>query len=179
MLIDEGGVAVGYQDLIREIPDFPRPGILFKDVTTLFKDGKAFRAMVDDLARECRGLQVDMVVAPEARGFALGAPLAYLLGVGFVPARKPGQLPAKTLRAEYELEYGSDALEVHMDAITPGQRVLVVDDLLATGGTTKATIELVEGLGGQVVAVAFLIELTFLQGRNLLSGYEVISLIKD
>ncbi|MCL6450918.1 MAG: adenine phosphoribosyltransferase [Acetobacteraceae bacterium] len=163
---------------IRVIPDFPKPGIRFKDITTLLKDGRAWRAAVDGLAALCRGKGAQLVAAPEARGLILGSALAYALGVGFVPVRKAGKLPAETLRGEYTLEYGKDALEVHRDAVQPGQPVLVADDLLATGGTIKATIDMVEKLGGRVVGVAFLIELTYLPGRSALSGYDVVSLIR-
>jgi adenine phosphoribosyltransferase len=174
------GLELG-QDLIhkiRDIPDFPKPGILFRDITTLLKDGPALRQAIDDLAALCRELEFDLVVAPEARGFIVGVPLAYSLGKGFVPVRKAGKLPAKTRRASYTLEYGEDKLEIHEDAIAAGTRVLVVDDLLATGGTIRSTVDLVEELGGKVVAVAFLIELTALDGRKVLGGYPVLSLLK-
>ncbi len=166
------------KSLIREIPDFPEPGISFKDITTLLKDGRALREAIDRLAEACRGYEAEVVVGPEARGFIIGAPLAYELGLGFVPVRKAGKLPAETVRGEYELEYGKSVLEIHRDAVRPGQKVLVVDDLLATGGTIGATIDLVEELGGEVVAVAFLIELTYLPGRENLKSREVISVIK-
>jgi len=163
--------------MIREIPDFPRPGVNFKDITTLLKDGRAFRQAVDELAGLLKGCEADIVVGPEARGFVMGAVLAYALGKGFVPVRKAGKLPAEVLRGSYELEYGTDVLEIHKDAITPGQKVLVVDDLLATGGTVHASIALVEQLGGVVEKVAFLIELSFLPGREKLKGYDVVSVI--
>jgi adenine phosphoribosyltransferase len=163
--------------LIRDVPDFPVKGILFKDITTLLRDPQAFREAVDGLAARWIGRGIDQVVAIESRGFALGAPLAYILGAGFVPVRKPGKLPAKTISVEYSLEYGTNTLQMHIDAITPGQRVLIVDDLLATGGSAKAAIELVERLGGVVVGLAFLIELKFLRGAEKLKGYEVFSLI--
>src|SRR5436305_15080105 len=150
---------------IREVPDFPIKGILFRDITTLLQDGEAFRAAIDELAARVADLEVDVVVGMESRGFIFAAPLAYKLGVGFVPVRKLGKLPCETVRVEYDLEYGSNTLEMHRDAIRPGQRVLIVDDLLATGGTVGATIKLVEELGGQVVGAAFLIELTDLGGR--------------
>jgi adenine phosphoribosyltransferase len=162
---------------IRDIPDFPKKGIVFRDITTLLKDGEAFREAIDFLYERYRERGVDLVVGTEARGFLLAAPLAYRLGAGVVPVRKPGKLPAETLHLEYELEYGSDALEIHRDAIVPGQKVLVVDDLLATGGTIEATCRMVEQLGGEIVAVAFLIELGFLQGRKKLGSREVYSLI--
>jgi len=162
---------------IRNIPDFPVEGIQFKDITTLLQDPAAFRASVDEMLARCRGREIDVVVGIESRGFIWGAILAHELGVGFVPVRKPGKLPAETVRAEYTLEYGTNALEMHRDAIAPGQKALVVDDLLATGGTARATCELVEQLGGQVVAVGFLIELCFLPGRDRLAGYDVWALI--
>ena len=152
-------------DKIRALPDFPVPGILFRDITTLLKDGPAFKQAIDDLARICADLEFDLIVAPEARGFIMGTPLAYSLGKGFVPVRKSGKLPGPTRRASYTLEYGEDHLEIHEDAIEPGCRVLVVDDLLATGGTIRSAIDLVEGLGGTVVGVAFLIELLDLNGQ--------------
>lgn len=163
---------------IRDVPNFPKKGILFKDITTLLRNGPAFRQAIDDLAEQVRGTQVDAVVGMESRGFIFAAPLAYLLGVGFVPVRKLGRLPAATVSVEYELEYGTNTLELHVDAIRPGGRVLVVDDLLATGGTVAATIELVERLGGVVETTAFLVELLFLDGRRRLEGRRVISLIK-
>ena len=163
--------------LIRDVPDFPKPGILFKDITTLLKDPAGFRQAIDDLAARVQHHQVDVVVGMESRGFIFAAPIAYLLGAGFVPVRKLGKLPAETINVEYELEYGSNTLELHRDAIAPGQRVLVVDDLLATGGTVAATVDLVERLGGQVVATAFLVELEFLEGRRRLEGREIVSLI--
>lgn len=162
---------------IRDIKDFPTEGILFKDITTLLKDGPAFRFVVDDLATRYRSDRVDVVVGIESRGFIFGGVLAHQLNAGFVPVRKLGKLPGKTIEVEYELEYGRDALAVHEDAIRPGQRVLAVDDLLATGGTMAATLRLVRQLGGHVVGVAFLIELGFLHGRDKLKGYPVHSLI--
>jgi adenine phosphoribosyltransferase len=164
--------------LIRDVPDFPVKGILFKDITTLLRDPRAFRAAVDALAAHYAGQAIDEVVAIESRGFVLGAPLAYQLGAGFVPVRKPGKLPAETIHVEYSLEYGTNTLHMHRDALTAGQRVLLVDDLLATGGSAKAAIELVEALGGVVVGVAFLVELGFLQGMSKLQGYDVFSLVK-
>lgn len=162
---------------IRDVPDFPVPGILFKDITTLLQDGEAFRDAIDGLHERVKGLAADVVVGMESRGFIFAAPLAYRLGVGFVPVRKLGKLPFETVSIEYELEYGSNTLEIHRDAILPGQRVLVVDDLLATGGTVGATVDLVQQLGGAVVAAAFLIELKALKGRAQLDGFPVISLI--
>ena len=163
---------------IRDIPDFPKPGILFKDITTLLKDGPAFRAAIDGLLEQVRGRKIDVVVGMESRGLIFGAPIAYTLGVGFVPVRKLGKLPAEVVSVEYDLEYGSATLEMHKDAISPGQRVLIVDDLLATGGTVAGTIELVKQLQGDIVALAFLIELKFLKGRERLQGHEIITLIE-
>lgn len=162
---------------IRDVPNFPKKGIVFRDITTLLKDGVAFREAVDQLAAAVRGLEIDAVVGMESRGFIFAAPLAYLLGVGFVPVRKLGKLPAKTLSVEYDLEYGSNTLEIHADALAAGSRALVVDDLLATGGTVSATIDLVERLDASVVATAFLVELLFLRGRDRLEGRKVITLI--
>lgn len=163
---------------IREIPDFPKPGILFYDITTLLKEPAAFREAVDLMLEPYRDDQVDLVVGMESRGFIFSAPLAYQLGAGLVPVRKLGKLPAEVLSVEYALEYGSNTLEIHRDAIRPGQRVLVVDDLLATGGTVKGTIELVERLQGEIVGLAFLVELDFLKGRERLEGHRVSSVIR-
>ena len=164
--------------LIREVNDFPKQGIVFKDITTLLKDPDAFRQMIDELTEHFRREQIDVVVGMESRGFILAAPLAYNLGAGLVPVRKLGKLPHDTLSIEYALEYGSNTLEIHRDGITAGQRVLVVDDLLATGGTVAATVDLIRQLEGEVVAAAFLIELPFLEGRKALPGIEVVSLIQ-
>lgn len=166
------------KEKIRTIPDFPEKGVLFRDITTLLKDGPAFSAAVDLLVEHYRSIPLNAIVAIESRGFIFGAPLAHRLGLSFVPVRKFGKLPGPTTREEYELEYGRETLEVHTDAITPGARTVVVDDLLATGGTAKATARLVESLGGVVVEFAFLIELTYLKGREKLSGYPVFSLIQ-
>jgi adenine phosphoribosyltransferase len=163
---------------VRDIPDFPRPGILFRDITPLLLDSAALDAAVAELAARVEPAQVDFVVAAEARGFILGAALARELGAGFVPARKPGKLPAKTVSAEYTLEYGIDALEVHADALAHGARVLVHDDLLATGGTAGALCDLVADLGAEVLGCAFLLELSFLGGRARLAPHEVYSLIQ-
>jgi len=163
---------------VRDIPDFPRPGIMFKDITPLLVDPLALDAAVGALGQQASTLAVDLVVAAEARGFILGGALACRLGAGFVPARKPGKLPHTTVSAEYALEYGIDALELHADALAGGARVLVHDDLLATGGTARALCELVAGLGGEVVGCTFLIELGFLGGRARLAPYEVFSLIR-
>jgi adenine phosphoribosyltransferase len=162
---------------IRDIKDFPTEGILFKDITTLLKDGPAFRYVIDHLAARYQQARVDVVVAVESRGFIFGGALAHQLGAGFVPVRKLGKLPGKTIEVEYELEYGRDALAVHEDGIRAGQRVLAVDDLLATGGTMAATLRLVEQVGGVVVGVAFMIELAFLHGRDKLKNYPLHALI--
>ena len=162
---------------IREIKDFPSEGILFKDITTLLKDGPAWAAVIDHLAARYHTARVDVVVGVESRGFIFGGALAHQLKVGFVPVRKRGKLPAPTLEEEYALEYGRDVLAVHEDAIQPGQVVLAVDDLLATGGTMAATLRLVERLGGKIVGAAFLIELAFLKGRDRLRGYDLESII--
>jgi adenine phosphoribosyltransferase len=163
---------------IRDIKDFPTEGVLFKDITTLLKDGPAFRYVIDTFARRYQTEHVDVVVGIESRGFIFGGAIAHQLNAGFVPVRKLGKLPGKTIEVEYELEYGRDALAVHEDGIKPGQRVLAVDDLLATGGTMAATLRLVERLGGAVVACEFLIELRFLKGRERLKGYRIESLIQ-
>ena len=162
---------------IRDIKDFPTEGILFKDITTLLKDGPAFRYVIDTFVQRYQKERVDVVVGIESRGFILGGALAHQLNAGFVPVRKLGKLPGKTIEVEYELEYGRDALAVHEDAIKPGQRVLAVDDLLATGGTMGATLRLIRQLGGQVVGVAFMIELAFLHGRDRLKEHTLHSLI--
>ncbi|HVN77453.1 MAG TPA: adenine phosphoribosyltransferase [Terriglobia bacterium] len=167
-----------FKQLIRNVPDFPKKGILFYDITTLLKDGKAFAEVMNSLADRYRDRQVDLVVGIESRGFIFGSALALQLKAGFVPVRKPKKLPAKTLRVTYDLEYGQDSLEIHEDAIQKGQRVLVVDDLLATGGTAAAVLELVRRLGGEVVGVAFLVELEFLNGRKKLPGYDVYTMLK-
>jgi adenine phosphoribosyltransferase len=165
------------RDFIRHIPDYPKKGILFHDIMPMLQEAEALRLAVDGLADFAREKQVDIVFGAEARGFVLGAALAYSLGVGFAAARKPGKLPWKVTRCEYELEYGTDALEMHIDAIKPGQRVLIHDDLLATGGTALAKIKLVEGAGAVVAGLAFVIELTALDGRKRLAGYDVFSLL--
>jgi adenine phosphoribosyltransferase len=163
---------------IRVIEDFPSKGISFKDITTLLKDGQAYKLAINKLADLITDKEIDLIAAPEARGFLIGAPLAYELGVGFVPARKKGKLPAQTIESKYELEYGIDVIEMHADAIQPGQKVVIVDDLLATGGTIISTVKLVEELGGIITSIAFLIELTELNGRANLSDYDIVSLIK-
>ena len=163
---------------IRNIPDFPKEGILFRDITTLLKDADAYEQLISELADSLKAYDVDIVIGPEARGFVIGSALAYAIHAGFVVARKPGKLPCKTMRFEYGLEYGSDTLEIHEDAIKPGQRVAIVDDLLAIGGTALATIKLAEQAGATVVAARFAIELCDLNGRELLKGYDVDSVIK-
>ena len=162
---------------IRDIPDYPQAGILFRDITPLLQDARALQFSIDKLAERYRGAGIDVVVGIESRGFIFGTPLAYLLGVGFVPIRKKGKLPADTISIQYDLEYGTNVLEIHTDALRSGQRVLVVDDLLATGGTTEGTVRLVESLGARVVSLAFLIELTALQGRSRLPGHDVFALL--
>ena len=166
------------KDRIRNIPDFPKKGILFRDITTLWQDGPSFKKTIEEMAKYYEGKDISVVVGTEARGFIMAATLAYKLGAGFVPIRKLGKLPYKTVKAVYELEYGTDTVEMHEDAFKPGDKVLIVDDLLATGGTAQASVELVEKLGGKIVGLAFLVELTPLKGRDRLKGYEVFSLIK-
>ena len=174
----EDWAPVDLRTYIRDIPDFPKEGILFRDIMPLLQEPLALRAAVDRIAEYAVGKHVDVVLGAEARGFILGAAVAYAIGAGFVCARKPGKLPWKTVTAGYQLEYGTDSLAVHADAIKPGQNVLVHDDLLATGGTAAAKCELVEKLGGKVVGVCFLVELGDLGGRGKLGGYDVMSLIK-
>lgn len=166
-----------FKEKIRVVHDFPEKGIRFKDITTLLKDGEAFQEAINTLADHFKDEKIDVVIGPEARGFAVGAPVAYALKVGFVPVRKPGKLPAETITYQYSLEYGKDSVEIHTDAIKPGQKVLIVDDLLATGGTMHATIKLIEQLGGVVQGLAFLIELSYLDGGKSLSKYNTFSLI--
>ncbi|MDD4599797.1 Adenine phosphoribosyltransferase [bioreactor metagenome] len=165
------------KEKIRVISNFPSDGIRFKDITTLLNDGAAFQYAINELAKRFKDEKIDYVVGPEARGFVIGAPVAYVLGAGFVPVRKPGKLPAETLDYRYDLEYGKDSLEIHKDAIKPNSRVLIVDDLLATGGTTRATIHLVEALGGKVAGLGFVIELSYLHGREKLAGYDITTLV--
>jgi adenine phosphoribosyltransferase len=164
--------------MIREVPDFPKKGILFYDITTLLKDKSGFKKVIDLLTERIRPLQPEVILGIEARGFIFAPALAYNLGVGFVPVRKPKKLPAETERISYELEYGMDTLEMHKDAVTSGMNVVIADDLLATGGTALASARLVEKLGGKVAAVSFVIELEGLKGRDRLNGYEVVSLLK-
>lgn len=169
---------MNFKDYIRVIHDYPQPGIRFKDITTLLQNGPAYRAAIEAMKAAVEHLEIDVVAGPEARGFVIGAPLAISLGVGFVPVRKPGKLPFETVQASYDLEYGNDSLAIHTDAIKPGQRVLIADDLLATGGTIATTINLIRQLGGEVVGASFLIELGYLPGREKLgSGIEINSLI--
>jgi len=163
--------------LIREVPDWPKPGILFYDITTLLKDATGLKAVIDAFRAKYQNAGVDLVLGIEARGFIFAPALAYTLGVGFVPVRKPKKLPAETVREEYQLEYGTDSVEIHKDAIRPGQKVLLVDDLLATGGTAAAVTRLIEKLGGVVAGVGFVVELDFLHGRDKLAGYDVYSLL--
>ena len=167
-----------FRSLIRDIPDFPRKGILFKDITPLLRDGRSFKNAVDETVKFFSNKKIDLVACIEARGFILGSAIAYKLGAGLVPIRKKGKLPYRTRRVSYSLEYGEDALEVHEDAIRPGEKILVVDDLLATGGTSSAVLELVESSGGEVVGIVFLIELASLKGREKLKGHKVHSLIE-
>jgi adenine phosphoribosyltransferase len=164
--------------LIREVPDYPKPGILFYDLTTLLKDKQGFHLLIDRLCQHYEGHAIDLVAGIEARGFIFAPVLAYRLGAGFVPVRKPSKLPAKTARISYALEYGTDTLEIHEDAIKPGQRIVICDDLLATGGTAAAATKLVQQLGGTVEGAAFAVELTFLNGRKKLNGVDVFSLIQ-
>jgi adenine phosphoribosyltransferase len=166
------------KQFITVVPDYPKPGIQFKDITTLMDNGDAYRYATDQIVEYAREKQIDLIVGPEARGFIIGCPVAYSLGVGFAPVRKEGKLPREVARVEYGLEYGKDVLTIHRDAIKPGQRVLITDDLLATGGTIDATIKLVEELGGVVAGIAFLIELSYLDGRKLLDGYDVLTLMQ-
>ncbi|MGL4730096.1 MAG: adenine phosphoribosyltransferase [Clostridium sp.] len=166
------------KEKIRVIENFPKEGISFKDVTTLLQDGEALKYTTDKIVEHLKDKNVDIVVGPEARGFLFGVPVAYALGVGFVPCRKPGKLPYETYSTQYGLEYGSDTLEIHKDAIKKGQKVAIVDDLLATGGTVSAVAELIEKMGGEVVALDFVVELTELNGRDKIKGHEVMSLVK-
>ncbi len=164
--------------LIREIPDYPKPGILFYDITTLLKDRRGFHDVIDGLKEHYEGAGVDVVIGIEARGFIFGPTLAYALGAGFVPVRKPKKLPSERVSVSYDLEYGVDSLEIHKDAVESGHRVLIMDDLLATGGTAAAVTRLVEQIGGKVAGVGFVVELTFLKGRAKLAGYDVFSLLQ-
>lgn len=162
---------------VSEVPDWPKKGVSFKDITTIMDNGPAYKYATDQIVEYAREKEIDIVVGPEARGFIIGCPVAYSMGIGFAPVRKEGKLPREVIRHEYDLEYGSNVLTMHQDAITPGQRVLITDDLLATGGTIEATIKLIESLGGIVAGIAFLIELEYLDGMKRLEGYDTLSLI--
>ena len=163
---------------IRSIPDFPSKGIVFRDITPLIRDGEAFRYAIDEMAGQYEGKKIDAILGAEARGFIFGAAMAYKMGAGFIPVRKPGKLPYKTCTVSYDLEYGSNSLEMHVDAINKGDKILIVDDLVATGGTAKAKAELIENMGGEIAGLCFLIELEFLNPRKVLSKYDVFSMIK-
>ncbi len=165
------------KSLIREIPDFPKPGILFYDITTLLKDKLGYATLIDQLSEHYVGKDIDLVLGMEARGFIFAPALAYRLNAGFVPVRKPGKLPAETAKVSYDLEYGSNTLEIHKDAIQKGQRVIIIDDLLATGGTAEATVKLAKSLGAEVAGLGFVVELDFLQGRDKLKGLDVFSIL--
>jgi adenine phosphoribosyltransferase len=167
-----------YKKYITVVEDWPKEGIKFKDITTLMDNGTAYKSAINEIVEYAKKLQIDVVVGPEARGFIIGCPVSYALEVGFAPVRKEGKLPREVIKVDYGLEYGKDVLTMHKDAIKPGQRVLITDDLLATGGTIDATIKLVEQLGGIVVGCAFLIELTYLHGRDKLDGYDVLTLMQ-
>lgn len=160
------------------VEDWPKPGIRFKDISTIMDNGPAYKFAVDEIVKYAQEVGAEVIVGPEARGFIIGCPVAYALEIGFAPVRKPGKLPREVISAEYGLEYGTDTLTMHKDALKPGQKVLIVDDLLATGGTVGATIDLVNQLGGEVVGAAFLIELTYLSGRDQLKGYDIRTLIQ-
>ncbi len=168
---------MNFKEHIRVITDYPKPGIRFKDITTLLKNGPVYQQAIEQLKQRIQHLQIDLIAGPEARGFVVGAPLAYALGVGFIPIRKSGKLPAETIEADYALEYGKDKLAIHQDSILPGQRILIADDLLATGGTIETSIHLIHQLKGEVIGAAFFIELEYLQGRSKLQGIEVCSLV--
>jgi adenine phosphoribosyltransferase len=169
---------MNFKDYIRVIQDYPQPGIRFKDITTLLQNGPVYREAINELKKLVQDMQIDVIAGPEARGFVIGAPLAYSLGIGFIPIRKSGKLPGETIEADYALEYGKDKLAMHIDSIKPGQKVLIADDLLATGGTIQTSINLIEQLGGEIVGAAFLIELSYLDGRSKLNGLNVMSLLQ-
>lgn len=169
---------MNYKDYIAVVPNWPKEGIQFKDITPLMSNGPAFKSAVDDIVAYAKDKNIDVIVGPEARGFIVGCPVAYALEIGFAPVRKEGKLPREVIRVEYGLEYGKDILTMHKDAIKPGQRVLIVDDLLATGGTMDASIRLVEQLGGVVAGLAFLVELTYLDGRDKLKGHDVLTIMQ-
>lgn len=168
---------MNFKEFITVVPDYPKQGIRFKDITTLMENGEVYKKAIDEMAEFAIDKAIDVVVGPEARGFVVGCPISYSLGIGFVPVRKVGKLPREVLQVEYGLEYGKDSLTIHKDAIKPGQRVLIADDLLATGGTIGATIKMVEELGGIVAGLVFMIELDYLNGREKLNRYEIFSLI--
>ena len=167
-----------YKKYITLVEDWPKEGVQFKDITTLMDNGTAYKSAVDEIVKYAKDKQVDLIVGPEARGFIVGCPVSYALEIGFAPVRKEGKLPREVIKVDYGLEYGQDVLTIHKDAITPGQRVLITDDLLATGGTIEATVKLVEALGGVVVGCAFFIELAYLNGREKLDGYDVLTLME-
>lgn len=167
-----------FESLIRNVPDFPQPGVQFKDITTLLRHGPAFQQAIEELVAPFRDKHIDIVVGIESRGFILAAPVAYQLGAGFVPIRKPGKLPAETVEVSYTLEYGSNTLQMHLDSFARGTRVLLIDDVLATGGTINAATQLIEQIGGEIVGVAFMVELEFLNGRQHLGSYPVVSLLR-
>jgi len=169
---------MNYTDYIADVPDFPSKGILFRDVTPLLQNGEAFASAVAEIAEYCKSKGAELVVAPDARGFMVGCPVATMLKIGFVPVRKPGKLPRETVSCKYDLEYGSNELFIHKDAIKPGQKVVIIDDLLATGGTVDASIKMVKDLGGEVVGCGFLIELTALGGREVLKDQDIFALMK-
>ena len=169
---------MNFNDYIRNIPDFPKEGILFKDITPLLKDKDAFHSSIDEIVKKYENMNIDYVVGIEARGFIMGTPIAYALNKGFIPIRKPGKLPYDKLTASYELEYGNNKLEIHSDAINKGDNILLVDDLLATGGTTKASVDLIEKLGGNIVSIAFLLELVDLDGREKIKEYDIFTLMQ-
>ena len=166
-----------FKKYIAIVPDYPKEGIVFKDISPLMNDGEAYKAATDAIVEFAKEKEIDLIVGPEARGFIIGCPVAYALGIGFAPVRKEGKLPREVVKVEYGKEYGKDVLTIHKDAIQPGQRILITDDLLATGGTIEATIKLVEELGGVVAGIAFLVELTYLDGRDKLEGYDVLTLM--
>jgi adenine phosphoribosyltransferase len=168
---------VNLNNYVKIVENYPKPGISFKDITPLMNDGEAFKYATDQIVEYARDKEIDLVVGPEARGFIIGCPVAYSLGVGFAPVRKEGKLPRETIKVQYGLEYGTDVLTIHKDAIKPGQRILITDDLLATGGTIEATIQLVEQLGGIVAGIAFLVELSELEGRKRLLNHDIITLM--
>ena len=169
---------IDLKEKIRNIPDFPVKGIQFKDITTLLKDKEAFKCSIDEITRHCSKYQIDYIAGIEARGFIIGAPVAYQLGIGFLPVRKPEKLPSEVEKISYELEYGENTLEIHKDAIDKGDKIMVIDDLLATGGTTAAVFKLIEKLGGKVIGASFIVELAFLNPREKLEGYDIFSLVQ-